>query len=243
MTQTLTLIERLSYFTTLDLAALTLLIATWIAIDYAIENNLGKILSVSNLMAQYRREWFIHMISREPRVFDAQIVSMIRQGTSFFASATMIAIGGCLALLKNTDQLIGIAEDLTLTAGPAIIWELKVFVILCFLANGFFKFVWSNRLFGYCAVLMGAVPNDPAHPSAKSRAAKAAEINVTAARSFNRGLRSVYFAMAACAWLLGGWALICAALITGMMLARREFASHSKKILTQPEYDSSDTQT
>ncbi len=28
-------------------------------------------------------------------------------------------------------------------------------------------------------------------------------MNITAARSFNRGLRSIYFALAALAWLLG----------------------------------------
>lgn len=237
------LIERLSHFTILDLTALALLVTAWFLIGYLIENEPKNLKSVTMLMTEYRREWMIHMITREPRVFDAQLLAMIRQGTSFFASATMIAIGGCLALLGNTERLMGIAEDLTLDSGPSIVWELKVFVILVFLANAFFKFVWASRLFGYCAVLMGAVPNDPADPLAIIRANKAAEINVTASRSFNRGLRSVYFGLAAAAWLLGGGPLIAATATTCLILYRREFASRSKQILLQPENNASDTQS
>lgn len=235
------LLERLSYFTTLDLVALCLLVLGWGVIGYLIENDFKNMKSVTTLMADYRRDWMRHMISREPRVFDAQILAMIRQGTSFFASATMIAIGGCLALLGNTERLMGIAEDLTLEGGPSIVWELKVLVILGFLANAFFKFVWANRLFGYCAVLMGSVPNDQTDPLAATRAKKAAEINITGARSFNRGLRSVYFGLAASAWLLGAGALIVATIMTCLVLFRREFASRSKEILLLPESNPGDT--
>ncbi|WP_306116153.1 MULTISPECIES: DUF599 domain-containing protein [unclassified Roseovarius] len=237
------LFERLSHFTTLDLAALCLLVLGWCVIGYLIENDFKNMKSVTTLMADYRREWMRHMVTREPRVFDAQILAMIRQGTSFFASATMIAIGGCLALLGNTDRLMGIAEDLTLEGGPSIVWELKVLVILGFLANAFFKFVWANRLFGYCAVLMGSVPNDHNDPLTDVRATKAAEINITGARSFNRGLRSVYFGLAACAWLLGAGALIVATVMTCLVLFRREFASRSKEILLLPENNPADTQS
>jgi len=240
------LIDRLAYFSTLDMAALLLLIGSWAVVGYTIENDFKNMKSVATLMAQYRREWMTQMITRQPRVFDAQILAMMRQGTSFFASATMIAIGGCIALLGNTDQLMGIAQDLTLASDPSIIWELKVLVIVIFLANAFLKFVWANRLFGYCAVLMGAVPNDPEDPLTMVRANKAGEINITAARSFNRGLRSVYFALAAAAWLLGAGALLFATVTTCLVLIRREFASQSKRVLLQseyPEYNETDTQT
>ncbi len=237
------ILARLSYFTTLDYVALALLVGGWFVIGYLIENDFKNMKSVTTLMADYRHEWMRHMITREPRVFDAQILAMIRQGTAFFASASMIAIGGCLALLGNTEQLMGIAEDLTLQGGPSIIWELKVLVILGFLANAFFKFVWANRLFGYCAVLMGSVPNDRSDPLTLVRAKKAAEINITGARSFNRGLRSVYFGLAASAWLLGSIALILATIATCLVLFRREFASRSKEILLRAEENATNTQT
>lgn len=226
-------IDRLALFSMLDCIAAGLLFGTWIIIGYAIENPPRSYPSVSVLMAQYRREWMVQMITRDPRIFDAQILATLRQGTSFFASATMIAIGGCFALFGNMERFIGVAEDLTLEADPEIVWEVKILVLIVFLANGFLKFVWSNRLFGYCAVLMAAVPNEPDSPLAARRAAKAGEINITAARSFNRGLRSVYFALAATVWLLGAEALIVAVALTCMVLLRREFASQSRAVLME----------
>ena len=75
------------------------------------------------------------------------------------------------------------------------------------------------------------VPNDVTDPTALPRAAKAAEININAARSYNRGLRAVYFAIAALAWLLGPIALIVATVITFVVLWRREFRSNSRSVL------------
>jgi uncharacterized membrane protein len=194
-------------------------------------------------MAQYRREWMVQMVARDARIFDAQLLGSLRQGTAFFASATLIAIGGALAMLGDLERVMGIADDLTPETVPVIVWEVKILLILVFLTNAFLKFVWSNRLFGYCAVIMAAVPNDPSDAAALPRARKAAEINITAARGFNRGLRAIYFALTAAAWLLGPEALIGATAITGLMLLRREFASQSRAVLLQPDRPVQNTQT
>ncbi|MDO9525743.1 MAG: DUF599 family protein, partial [Gemmobacter sp.] len=73
-----------------------------------------------------------------------------------------------------------------------------------------------------------AVPNDPADPMAYPRAAQAAELSISAVRGFNRGLRSIYFALAALCWLLGALPLMVGTVLVGLTLARREFASHSR---------------
>ncbi|OJI94109.1 putative membrane protein [Planktotalea frisia] len=225
------ILDRLALFSYLDYSAIGLLFMLWLMIGWRIEHPSKKHASVSVLMAEYRREWMRQMVTREPRIYDAAILASLRQGTAFFASASLISIGGVLALIGNTDQLIGIADDLTLDRDPSIVWELKLLVTLFFVTNAFLKFVWSNRLFGYCAVLMSAVPNDITDPRTMPRAMQAAEINVTAARGFNRGLRSVYFGLASVAWLAGPIALIGASLITCLVLWRREFASQSRDVL------------
>ncbi|MFN2323911.1 MAG: DUF599 domain-containing protein, partial [Trueperaceae bacterium] len=148
-----------------------------------------------------------------------------------------------LALLGDVDRLIGVADDLTSVTDPVFVWEVKILAIVAFLANAFLKFVWSNRLFGYCAVLMGAVPNTADDPAAAVRAGKAAEVNITAARGFNRGLRSLYFALAAAAWIVGPAALLLAVAITLAVLLRREFASESRAVLMRPDRTGSDTET
>lgn len=171
-------------------------------------------------------------VVRDPRIFDSQIVASLRQGTSFFASASMIAIGGGFALLGNADTLRGVAQDLTAgAADPVVVWELKLILMLVLAANAFLKFVWSHRLFGYCSVVMAAVPVDPADPVAMPRAMKAAELNITAAKAYNRGLRSVYFGIASSAWLGGPIALLVATAFTFAVIFRREFASISREVL------------
>ncbi len=218
-------------FSPLDFFGIALLIGAWLWIGWRIENPSPKRPSVGMIMDDYRRDWMKEMVTRQPRMFDAQVVGTMRQGSTFFASTTMIAIGGGLALLGNTERLSGLAQDLALGTAPALVWEVKILIILLFLANAFLKYVWAHRLFGYCAVMMAAVPNDPDDSTAYPRAAQAAEICVTAARSFNRGLRATYFALAAVAWILGPIALIFGTLVTLAMLYRREFASHSRTVL------------
>lgn len=225
--------ERLNLFSALDITALALLIGSWMWIGWRIENPRPGRPSVSVLMADFRRDWMVQMVTRQPRMFDAQLISSLRQGAIFFTSASMIAIGGGLALIGNTDQLAGVANDLTQSTIPAFVWEIKLLTALLLLTNSFLKYVWAHRLFGYCSVLMAAVPNDPDDPLSLPRAAQAAELSITAARSFNIGMRSTYFALAALAWLAGSLALIGATLLTLAVLFRREFASQSRSILLQ----------
>jgi uncharacterized membrane protein len=227
--------SELAVFTLIDAIGVSMLIAVWLGMTLLIEHAPRRFPSTSNLMADYRREWMVQFVSREPRIFDSQVIGQLRQGTSFFASASLIAIGGALALLGDLERVMGVAEDLTAGDQPILVWEVKILLIIMFLVNAFLKFVWSNRLFGYCAVMMGAVPNSADHPAAYNRAAKAAYINITAARGFNRGLRSLYCALAAAAWLLGGYALIAAAVVTALVLLRREFTSASRDVLIQPD--------
>ena len=222
----MTWMDRITLFQPLDYAALAGVFIAWLGLGWLIENASTSKPSVSQLMAQYRREWMVQMITRQPRIFDSQMISTLRQSTAFFASTSMIG---------NSERLSTVVEDLALTNVPPVVWEFKMLLPLFFLTNGFLKFVWSNRLFGYCSVLMAAVPNDVEDPRAPILAKKAAEINITAARSFNRGLRSLYFALASLAWIIGPIPLAVAAVITGTIVWRREFTSLSRRILLESD--------
>jgi uncharacterized membrane protein len=216
-----------------DLAALAAILAAWTGAGWLIEHPPAARPSVSHLMQDYRRDWMRTFVSRQPRIFDATLIDSLRQGTAFFASASMIAIGGGVALIGNTPTIARLAADLPVeTSGIDL--GLKMLLALGFLANALLKFVWAHRLFGYCSILMAAVPNDPSDPAALPRALQAAEINITAAKSFNRGLRSIYFALAALSWILGPWALVAATLATSAVLLRREFWSQSRQVMLTP---------
>jgi len=218
---------------TLDLILLAGLILAWLVSGWLSEHPPKSLPSVSILMEEYRRDWMRTFVTRQPRIFDATLIDSLRQGTAFFASACMIAIGGGVALIGNAAAVQQLTDELPIGTGPDV--ALKMLPVIGFLANALLKFVWAHRLFGYCSILMAAVPNDPADPLAFHRAGQAAEINITAARSFNRGLKSIYFALAALGWLLGPWGLLAGTVLATGILLRREFASHSRKVILSRE--------
>lgn len=213
-----------------DLLALGFALGLWLGIGLLVENPPAWRVSVSKLMERYRHDWMVEFVTRQPRIFDATMIDNLRQSVAFFVSASMIAIGGGIAMIGNPAMLLAIARDLTLPTEMAGL-QLRVALVVAFLANALLKFIWAHRLFGYCAILMAAVPNDPAHPEACHRAAQAADINITAAKSFNRGLRSIYFALGALGWLAGPLGLTVGAVVISLTLLRRDFASTSRQVM------------
>lgn len=213
-----------------DLAALAAILVAWALTGQLSEHPPAARPSVTVLMESYRQDWMRQFVTRTPRLFDVSLIGSLRQGTTFFASASMIAIGGGAALIGNTATMRELAADLPLDA-EGVDLALKILLPVAFMANALLKFVWAHRLFGYCAILMAAVPNDPTDPQAYPRAEQAAKINGTAAKSYNRGLRSIYFALAALGWLFGPLALFLATLAAAGVVLRREFWSQSREII------------
>ena len=229
------ILDHLALLGALDWAAVGAILVAWFVISWMIEHPGAKRPSVTVLMSERRRDWMKAFVTREPRIFDSQILSSLRQGTSFFASTSLLAAGAVLALAGNTEPLRGVAAEVSDKAVPVVIFQLKLAFVAIFLTNAFLKFVWANRVFGYCAVMMAAVPNDPADPISYPRAAQAAELNLRAAINFNRGLRAMYFALAALAWLLGPIALMIATVVVLWIVWSREFASLPRSILLKEE--------
>ena len=213
-----------------DLLALGFALGLWLGIGLLVENPPAWRVSVSKLMERYRHDWMVEFVTRQPRIFDATMIDNLRQSVAFFVSASMIAIGGGIAMIGNPAMLLAIARDLTLPTEMAGL-QLRVALVVAFLANALLKFIWAHRLFGYCSILMAAVPNDPEDPLAFHRAEQAAEVNITAAKSFNRGLRSIYFALGALGWMLGPIGLMVATGASAAVLLRREFTSQSRDVM------------
>ena len=216
-----------------DYLGLIFLVSAWFVLGWRIEHPSAKHPSVTTLMAERNRDWMKVFVTRDPRIFDSQILANVRQGTAFFASTNVFAIGGVLALMGNTDPLSGVVEQVTATPTPQLLWQMKLAVVGVFLTIAFLKFVWSHRVFGYCSVLMASVPNDPNDPVAYPRARQAAELNIRAVVNFNRGLRAMYFALGALAWLLGGVALVISTALVIWIVWSREFASVPRTIILE----------
>lgn len=227
--------DHIDYFSALDWIALGAITIAWFAAAWIIEHPGARRPSVTVLMSERRRAWMRVFVTRVPRIFDSQIMTTLRQGTSFFASTCLLAVGAVLALAGNTDPVAGVVDQVSTTPVPAVIIQTKLALVAVFLTNAFLKFVWANRVFGYCAVVMASVPNDPDDPAAYPTAAQAAELNIRAAMNFNRGLRAMYFALAAVAWLLGPYVLLLATVMVVWLVWSREFVSAPRRILLEQD--------
>jgi len=99
------------------------------------------------------------MLAREMRMVDMQIMASLQNGTAFFASTSLIAIGGALTLIRSTDEIQSVVAALPFgiqaTRG---LWEAKTIGLVVVFAYAFFKFAWSYRLYAYVAILLGAMP-------------------------------------------------------------------------------------
>lgn len=219
-------------FTLADAAAVLLLLVGWAVMIRLIEHPPKSRPSVTQLMARMRKDWMQTLVTRQPRIVDANVIDSLRQSTAFFGSASMIALGAGVALLGDVERLSGFAADFTLQSSRVVL-EAKLILVIILVANAFLKFVWANRLFGYCSIMMASIPNEPEDPDCYPRARQTARINITAARSFNRGLESIYFAMAALAWLIGAVPLVIALVATFALMLRREFASASRRAMLE----------
>ena len=216
-----------------DAASVLFLLLAWQLSGWLIENPPAGRPSVTALMRGYRREWMAQVTSRDPRVFDAITMGSLRESTAFFASTAMIAIGGGVALIGNVEWLHDLADQFDVSASAVASWDVKILLALTLVARAFLSFVWSNRLHGYCAIMMATIPNDPDDPRCGLRIRQAADLNIAASRHFGAGLRTVYFSLGALGWLIGAWALVATTLVAIWWVIMREFASLSRQVMIE----------
>ena len=194
--------------------------------------------SVSARMDNYRQLWLRNMLQRDPRMVDTLIQSSLLQGSTFFASTSLLLIGGSLAILGATDKAIAVLSELPLPAVSRTVWELKVLLLVVIFVYAFFKFAWCYRLFTYCSVLIGAAPlPDTLTPASYAHADRLARLHSLAARHFNNGLRSYFFALATLGWFLHPLLFIVATSWVTWVVYRREFRSRSFNILDESNTD------
>jgi uncharacterized membrane protein len=222
-------------FSGLDLAALAFFAAAWLAYNIAVESRRFGANSLNSVMNARRKAWFDQAALRENRIVDTQVMNGLQNGTAFFASTSLIGIGGTTALLQSTDALLQIFADIPLAGPPSrAALEMKIIGLAIILAYAFFKFSWSYRLFNYCAILLGSMPerkrDAPPHPELEARMGEAARMNTVAGRHFNRGQRAFFFAIAYLGWFLGPVPFILATGGVLIVMWNRQFSSDAKAV-------------
>jgi uncharacterized membrane protein len=215
-------------FTPLDLIGLACFVGAWAVYAIVIEWTAHGRDGLNARMDRYREVWMRRMLVREMRMVDMQIMASLQTGTAFFASTSLIAIGGALTLIRSTDEIQSVVAALPFgiqaTRG---LWEAKTIGLVIVFAYAFFKFAWSYRLYAYVAILLGAMPfpTEKDTPEAEAHVLRTAHLFESAGRHFNRGQRAFFFALGYLGWFIGPVVLMLTTTLVLVTMWRRQFTS------------------
>jgi uncharacterized membrane protein len=211
-----------------DIIAVGFFILEWMVYSVTLEHTAYGRDSLSARMHIYREIWMRRMLDREARMVDTQIMGSLQNGTAFFASTSLLAVGGALALLRSTNEALAVLGALPVNLSPSpALWEIKCVGLILIFIYAFFKFAWAYRLFNYVAILLGAMP--PARlrdtPEAEAHVMRTTRVFEDAGRHFNRGQRAFFFALGYLGWFVSPWVLFVTTAMVVIVTWRRQFAS------------------
>ena len=219
-----------------DAAALIAFLAAWIGYARFVKFRHDRKPGLNALMNAQRELWMGEMARREVRIVDTAITSTLQNGTAFFASASLIAIGGAATVLRSTDDVLRLFAELPFA--PSIsrgLWEMKAIGLMAIFGYAFFKFGWSYRLYNYSAILIGATPPaTSADAQAREKAARrAAGMSTVAGRHFADGQRALFFSFAYLGWFLGPLVFLLTTALIMVVIYRRQFHSDALEALVR----------
>ncbi|MFL6622475.1 MAG: DUF599 domain-containing protein [Sulfurifustis sp.] len=216
-----------------DVVSLAWFIAIWVGYTFYTDHGVPRQHSLRASMHRNRYRWMTQLLQRENRIVDAQVLGQLGQGTTFFASTTLLILVGLFTVIGSIDEAVGALRRIPFAGRITLAqWELKLLTMLVIFVHAFFKFTWALRQFNYCAVLVGAAPLKDSVDEEWVR--RTAWLSTLASKDFNQGLRAYYFALAVLAWFISPWIFMAATALTVSVLYWREYHSEALRTLELP---------
>ena len=231
-----TMLKLLALLPWIDWVAVLVFFGSWAGYAHFARRWAGTKHSVLAATNAVRLQWMLQTTYREVRVIDGVVIQNLSTSPSFFASTTILIIGGLLAVL-GTDKATELVRDLPFAARTTtLIFDLKLILLLGVFVYVFFRFTWSMRQYTFGALLVAAAPEAQAFASEglsrEAFADKAGRVVGLAAEAFNDGLRGYYFAFAAIGWFFAPIVFMLATVGVVYILYQREFRSEVLSVLT-----------
>ncbi len=232
-------LHAFAFLPPLDWLALVLFLGGWVGYAWFARR---LALSRPSLLAstnRIRRAWILQSTYRDVRVLDGAVIQNLSISPSFFASTTILIIGGLLAVLGTTEKVSGLVHEIPFAARTsALVFDLKVVVMLAIFVYAFFRFTWSMRQYTFGALLLASAPEAKQFEVQKiprePHADRAGRVVSMAAETFNDGLRAYYFSFAALAWFFSPWLFLVFNFGVIYILYQREFHSDVLAVLSEP---------
>lgn len=221
-----------------DLLALALFFCAWLGYAHWARRLSARRPSILAITNRWRRAWMLQTTQRDNRIVDAAIVQTLSASPAFFASTSILIIGGLLAALASTDKVSGLVREIPFAARTSLlVFDLKLSLLTAIFVFAFFRFTWSIRQYSFGAILVGAAPEAAQFAAPAQRQAfadHAGRLMGMAAETFNDGLRAYYLSFAAVAWFFSPYAFMAATAFVILVLYRREFHSDVLGALREP---------
>nr|WP_297357466.1 DUF599 domain-containing protein [uncultured Caldimonas sp.] len=220
----------------IDWLALAWFFTGWVGYALFARKRSASSMSLLAVTNQYRRLWMVQTTGRDVRVVDGIVIQNLSTSPSFFASTTILIIGGLLALLGTTDKAAELVKEIPFAARTStLVFDLKLLLLLGVFVYAFFRFTWSLRQYTFGALMVASAPDyrvfERGEASREEFADRAGRIVGMAAETFNDGLRAYYMAFAVIAWFFSPlWFAVGTAGVV-YILYQREFHSEVLAIL------------
>ncbi len=222
----------LSFF---DLLSLIIFFTCWYGYTWFARKKAKNTNCIARCLHQHRIHWMYQLIAREVRVGEAALLANLERNIAFFASSTLLILAGVLTLFAKIDAFSSVIDTLPYTEHSShLTIQIKLGLLVFIFVLSFFQFTWSMRQYGFVNVMIGAAPVDllGENENLKAYAKQMAIVQDQAAHSYNYGLRSYYFALAAMCWFFHPLLFILMSLGVVYTLYGREFNSKAVKAIT-----------
>lgn len=211
-----------------DIAAGAIFIACWLVYEPLLERLTGGRGAINIDLRAVREGWLRRMMARENRMMDASLLGHLANSASFFASTNLLVIAAAAGLLFGGEAMLGNLRGVSLSGlEPDWLIQIKIALVVITLTRGLLDFIWAIRQLNFCAALFGAAPEPSEIEHHEDYVRATAQVLSPAFHSFNKGVRTYYFALAAAIWLASPWAMTAAVLLTLTLLLRRQVSSEA----------------
>ena len=230
-------VKLLEFLPASDWLAMALLFVSWAGYAHFARRRAESRPSILAATNRVRRLWMLQTTYREVRVVDGVVIQNLSSSPSFFASTTILIIGGLLAMLGTSENASTLVRDIPFAARTSnLVFDMKLLLMLAIFVYSFFRFTWSMRQYTFGALLIAAAPEaqrfEDEGLSREEFADRAGRIVGLAAETFNDGLRAYYFSFAAIGWFFSPIVFALATFGVVYILYQREFRSEVLDVLS-----------
>ena len=224
----------------MDWAAMAVFFGGWAGYAWFARRRADTRPSVLAATNRIRSQWMLQTTYRDTRVLDGSVLQSLSTSPSFFASTTILIIGGLLAVLGTTDKASELVREIPFAARTsALVFDLKIMLMVVVFVYAFFRVTWSMRQYTFGALLIASAPETrqfdamgtEAEARRKAFSEKAGRVVGLAAETFNDGLRAYYFSFAALGWFFSPLAFMLGTAGVVWILYQREFRSDVLAVL------------